>query len=136
MSLVPIIARPKISSDYLDHAIGKANLSESEFELIEFIRYKGVFSQPSLVKDLRLKAKPPVLSKLCEISRKIGAQMPTHFEEIRKWSKSINEHGVRWDADLICSTARNIEGDPLTPESGTSAYEILVVHKEFFTGLS
>ena len=136
MSQVPIVTRPKISSDYLDHAIEKARLSESEYELIEYIRYIGVFSQPSLVKDLRLESKPPVLSRLCEISRKIGAQMPTHFEEIRKWSKSINENGVRWDADLICSTARNIEGDPLTPESGTSAYEILVVHKEFFTGLS
>ncbi len=131
-----VITRPKISSDELDQAIEKSNLSSSEYELIEYIRYKGVFSQPSLVKDLRIKPKPPVLSRLCEISRKIGKQIPDHFEQIRKWSKLINENGVRWDGDLICSTARNIEGDPLTPESGTSSYEILVVHKEFFTGLS
>ncbi len=130
-----IFIRPKISSENLDQAIEKAHLSSSDYELIEYIRYKGVFTQPSLVKDLRINSKPPVLSRLCEISRKIGAQIPNHFEEIRKWSQLINENGVRWDADLICSTARNIEGDPLTPESGTSAFEVLVVHKEFFTGL-
>ena len=136
MNQIQIIPRPKISTYELDQAINKANLSSLEYELIEYIRYKGVVSQPSLVKDLRIESKPPALSRLCETSRKIGAQIPTHFEKIRKWSKLINENGIRWDGDLICSTARNIEGIPLNPESGTSAYEILVVHKEFFTGLS
>ena len=135
MKQVTQFTRPKITADVLDQAIEKANLSSSEYELIEYIRYTGVFSQPSLVKDLRLKSKPPVLSILCEISRKIGSHIPSHFEEIRKWSQLINENGVRWDADLICSNARNIEGDLLTPQAGTSSYEILVVHKEFFTGL-
>ncbi len=131
-----VIPRPRISSKELDQAIEKANLSSSDYELIEYIRYKGIFSQPSLVKELRIKSKPPILSRLCEISRKIGEHIPNHFEEIRKWSELISENGVRWDGDLICSTARNIEGDPLTPEAGTVAFEILVVHKEFFTGLS
>ena len=66
---------------------------------------------------------------------KIGAQVPDHFKAIRQWSKSISENNVHWDGDLICSTAQNIDGIPLTPEAGTTPYETLVVHKELFTGL-
>ncbi len=129
------ISRPIITPEAFDNALEKANLSQSEKELIDYIRYVGVFSQPSLVKDLRLSPKPPILSIICEICKKIGNQIPEHFKAIRQWSESINETGVRWDGDLICTTARNIEGDPLSPESGTAPYETLVVHKEFFTGL-
>ncbi len=130
-----IINRPKISVEDFEKALEKANLSQSDQELIDYIRYTGVFSQPSLVKDLRINHKPPVLSILCEACKKVGLQIPNHLEAVRKWSERVSEHGVRWDGDLICSTARNIEGLPLTPESGTCSYEILVVHKEFFTGL-
>ena len=130
-----VIPRPKICVEDFELAIEKAKLSTKEYELIDYIRYIGVFSQPSLVKDLRLKAKPPVLSTLCEICRKIGEHVPTHFEVIREWSALVSEHGVRWDGDLICSTARNIDGEPLTPEAGTSPYETLVVHRELFNGL-
>ena len=104
-------------------------------ELIEYIRYTGVFSQPSLIKDLRLNPKPPVLSILCEACRSIGSQIPDHFTEIREWSKKVSEHGVHWDGNLICSTAKNFEGEPLAPEAGTAQFEIFVVHKELFTGL-
>ena len=130
-----VISRPVISAEVFDNALEKANLTQSEQELIDYIRYTGVFSQPSITKDLRLKTKPPVLSIICEISRKIGSQIPEHFKAIRKWSRSINENGVHWDGDLICSTARNTEGEPLSPESRTAPYETLVVHKEFFSGL-
>ncbi|KGG15546.1 hypothetical protein EV06_1420 [Prochlorococcus sp. MIT 0602] len=112
-----------------------ADLSESDHTLIDYIRYVGIFSQPSLVRDLRLKPKPPALSILCDICRKIGYQIPEHFKDIRKWSESNSEHGVYWDGDLVCSTAKNIDGEPLTPEAGTAPYETLVVHKELFTGL-
>ncbi len=131
-----LISRPLISVEDFETALEKAGLSQSEQELIDYIRYIGVFSQPSLVKDLRLKAKPPVLSILCEVCKKIGTQIPEHFHAIRLWSESVNETGVRWDGDLICTTARNIEGEPLSPEAGTAPYETLVVHKELFTGLS
>ncbi len=127
--------RPIISVEQFEQAIEKAKLSDSSQELIEYIRYTGVFSQPSIVKDLRIKSKPPVLSILCEICRAIGSQVPEHFKAIRKWSKLISEHDVHWDGDLICSSAQNIDGIPLTPEAGTAPYEILVVHKELFTGL-
>ncbi|AAQ00268.1 MULTISPECIES: hypothetical protein [Prochlorococcus] len=130
-----IAIRPIISAKIFEEAIESAALSQSEHELIDYIRYKGVFSQPSIVKELRLNPKPPVLSILCETCRKIGHHIPDHFIAIRAWSEAISEHGVRWDGDLICSTARNIEGEPLTPEARTVPYEILVVHKELFTGL-
>ncbi len=70
------IQRPIISVEYFENALKKSRLNKEEQELIEFIRYIGVFSQPSLVRDLRLKPKPPVLSILCEACRKIGNEMP------------------------------------------------------------
>ena len=60
--------------------------------------------------------------------------MPEHFEAVREWSKAVSEEGVRWDGDLICSTALNIDGDRLTPESGTTQYHTFAVHKELFKG--
>ena len=130
-----ILLRPILAVEHFEKAMENARLSEVDQELIEYIRYIGVFSQPSIVRDLRIKSKPPVLSTLCEICRKIGAQVPAHFEAIRKWSKSINEHDVHWDGDLICSTAWTIDGLRLTPESGTTQYHTFVVHKELFQGL-
>ena len=127
--------RPILSAEHFEKAIESSKLSESDQELIEYIRYTGVFSQPSIIRDLRIPSKPPVFSILCEICRKIGAQVPEHFNAIRRWSQLISEHDVHWDGDLICSTAQNIDGIPLTPEAGTTPYETLVVHKELFTGL-
>ena len=136
MIQMPIIPRPTISSDQLDQAINKAQLSAIEYELIEYIRYKGVFSQPSLVRDLRIESKPPALSVLCETCRKLGKNMPEHFAKVRKWSKEVSEHGVHWDGDLICSLAWNVDGERLTPETGTTQYHTFVVHKELFQGLN
>tara|TARA_Y100001968_G_scaffold143210_1_gene130843 strand:- start:991 stop:1392 length:402 start_codon:yes stop_codon:yes gene_type:complete len=131
-----ILSRPKISLDEFEEALRIADLSESEQELIEYIRYVGVFTQPSLVRDLRLNPKPPVLSVLCEVCRKIGKHIPNHFEAVRHWSKLVSENGVRWDGDLLCSSALNIDGQFLTPEAGTAPYDTFAVHKEFFQGLT
>ena len=128
------LSRPITPVKEFGEAIRLANLSEKEQEIIDYIRYTGVFSQPMLAKDLRLKTKPPALSILCEICRKIGAHIPEHFEAIREWSKAISEHDVKWDGDLVCSTTRNIDGTPLSPEAGTALYDYLAVHKELFTG--
>tara|TARA_B100000700_G_C14745805_1_gene715168 strand:+ start:216 stop:617 length:402 start_codon:yes stop_codon:yes gene_type:complete len=130
-----VSSRPKIPLEEFEKALKLAELSESEYELIEYIRYVGVFTQPSLMKDLRLKPKPPVLSILCEICRKVGRFVPSHFEAVREWSKSVSEYGVRWDGDLLCSTVSNIDGEPLTPDAGTAPYDTFAVHKEFFQGL-
>ena len=103
--------------------------------IIEHIRFIGVFNQVTLNTALRLSSKPPVLSTLCEICRKIGGHMPEHFASVRAWSKVNSEYGVHWDGNLICSTAWNSDGERLTPESGTTQYHTFSVHKELFQGL-
>ncbi len=128
-------SRPITPLDSFEQALESAKLTQSEKELIEYIRFVGTFTQVSLTKSLRLKSKPPALSILCEICRKLGEQMPEHFEAVREWSKAVSEDGVRWDGDLICSTAWNIDGERLTPESGTTQYHTFSVHKELFQGL-
>ena len=97
--------RPITPVDEFEQACIKAKLNNKEQKIIDHIRYVGVFTQPSLTKDLKLDSKPPILSVLCEICRKIGKNMPEHFSSVRNWSKEINEHKVKWDGDLVCSLA-------------------------------
>ena len=127
--------RPITNVDEFEEACVKANLNYKEQQIIDHIRYVGVFTQPSLTKDLKLDSKPPILSVLCEICRKIGKNMPEHFSSVRDWSKEINEHKVKWDGDLVCSLAWNKDGERLSPENGTSLYHTFAVHKELFQGL-
>ena len=61
--------------------------------------------------------------------------MPEHFSSVRKWSKEINEHKVKWDGDLVCTLAWNNDGERLSPENGTCLYHTFAVHKELFQGL-
>ena len=129
------ISRPITPVDLFEEACIKANLNQKEQKIIDHIRYVGVFTQPSLSKELKLESKPPLLTILCEICRKIGFYMPDHFSKIRHWSKSINEHNVKWDGDLICTLAWNKDGERLSPESGTALYHTFAVHKELFQGL-
>ena len=127
--------RPITPVEEFDEACVKANLNNKEQMIIDHIRYVGVFTQPSLTKDLKLESKPPVLSLLCEICRKVGKHMPEHFVSVRDWSKEINEHKVHWDGDLICTLAWNIDGERLSPENRTCPYHTFAVHKELFQGL-
>ena len=133
--LKQIRPRPITPLEDFEKAFEIAELTKSEKELIDYIRYVGTFNQVILTSSLRLQSKPPVLSLLCESCRKIGLQMPKHFAAVRQWSENISEDRVRWDGDLICSTAWNIDGERLTPESGTTQYHTFVVHKELFQGL-
>ena len=127
--------RPITPIKEFEDACKKANLNNKEQKIIDHIRYVGVFTQPSLTKELKLESKPPILSVLCEICRKIGKHMPDHFNSVREWSKEINEHKVKWDGELICSLAWNKDGERLSPENGTSLYHTFAVHKELFQGL-
>ena len=127
--------RPITPVDEFEEACKRANLNNKEQKIIDHIRYVGVFTQPSLTKDLKLDSKPPVLSLLCEICRKIGKHMPEHFNNVNNWSKEINEHNVKWDGDLVCSLVWNKDGERLSPENGTSLYHTFAVHKELFQGL-
>ncbi len=127
--------RPITPIKLFDLSLEKAELSLKEKEIIEYIRFTGVFNQVSLTKDLRLNSKPPPLSILCKICKKIGRHMPEHFKDVQSWSVSQSEYGVCWDANLICSTAWNCDGERLSPEAGTTQYHTFVVHKELFYGL-
>ncbi len=128
-------SRPITPVNEFEQACIKAKLNNKEQKIIDHIRYVGVFTQPSLTKDLKLDSKPPILSVLCEICRKIGKNMPQHFSSVRDWSKEINEHKVKWDGDLVCSLAWNKDGERLSPENGTCLYHTFAVHKELFQGL-
>ncbi len=127
--------RPRTPTEAFNKAIAKASLSNKEQEMVELIRFIGVFNQVTLSQSLKLRSTPPALSILCEICRKIGDHMPEHFEAVRKWSEIHSEYGVHWDGNLICSTAWNSDGERLTPEAGTTQYHTFVVHKELFQGL-
>ena len=129
-----MIQRPITPVDHFEKALKEANLNEKDYELIEYIRYTSVFTQPSLIKDLKRPSKPPILTNICEISRKIGLLMPEHFEKVINWSIQISEHKTRWDGHLICAEAFNIDQIALTPAAGTSLFDVLVVHKELFIG--
>ena len=120
--------RPITPVEEFEDACTKAELSTTEQKIIDHIRYVGVFTQPSLTKDLKLNSKPPVLSVLCGICRKIGKYMPEHFKNVRDWSKKINEHNVNWDGDLVCTLAWNKDGERLSPENGTCLYPVSYTH--------
>ena len=128
------LVRPMVDSDQFDEALKGAQLLPVEYEIIDYIRFIGTFTQPILIKALKLDAKPPVLSVICGACRKIGIEMPEHFEEVRAWSKLISVDGVRWDGDLLCSTTFNIDGLRLTPEAGTAQFHNFAVHPELFHG--
>ena len=128
------ISRPITPLLAFERALEISELSKGERELIDYIRYIGTFNQVSLTQSLRLKSKPPVLSILCEACRKLGNHMPEHFWAVREWSKTVSDNDVRWDGDLVCSSAFNIDGEKLTPESGTAQYHTFAVHKELFQG--
>ena len=129
-----MIKRPITPVDQFEKALKEATLSEKDYELIEYIRYTSVFTQPSLIKDLKRPSKPPILTNICEISRKIGSFMPEHFEKVIDWSIQISEHNTRWDGHLLCAEAFNVDQIALTPAAGTSLFDVLVVHKELFIG--
>ena len=70
--------RPITPINEFEEACKKAQLDQKEQKIIDHIRYVGVFTQPSITKDLGLTSKPPILSILCEICRKIGKYMHNH----------------------------------------------------------
>ena len=126
------IHRPITPVKEFEIALNKAELSDKDHELIDYIRYTSVFTQPSLVKDLKRTSKPPLLTDLCQICRKIGSEMPEHFKKVNDWSIQISDHNTKWDGHLICAEALNIDNIPISPNYGTSLFDVLVVHKELF----
>ena len=130
------IARPIINIEEFEDAMHHAKLEDIEKEIIDYIRFIGTFNQPILTNSLKLPTKPPVLSVICKICRKIGNQMPNHFIKVREWSKLKSIDEVPWDGDLICSITFNIDGQRLSPEVGTAPFHNFAVHPELFQGLN
>ena len=126
--------RPITPIEEFEIALSEAELSDEDYELIDYIRYTSVFTQPSLVKDLKRPSKPPLLTNLCQICRKIGSQMPEHYEKVIDWSIQMSEYNTRWDAHLICAEALSVDNIPISPSYRTSLFDVLVVHKELFLG--
>ena len=129
-----ISKRPITPLKEFEIALNKADLSHKDYELIDYIRYTSVFTQPSLVKDLKRSSKPPILTNLCQICRKIGSEMPDHFKKVIDWSIYISDHDIKWDGHLICAEVFNVDNIPISPSHGTSLFDVLVVHKELFLG--
>ena len=130
-----ISKRPTTNLAQFEKAFELASLNDEEKNIIEYIRFVGIFNQPLIVKSLQISNKPPVLSKLCIACREIGKNMPEHFENIRAWSEITSKEKVRWDGSLICSPVYNIDGQILSPEEGTAQFHNFSVHKELFNGL-
>ena len=127
--------RPLIKVEEFEEACQAAKLTSEEQRLLDYIRYKGIFNQPMVTKDLGIRSQPPVLTLICKICRKIGEKMPKHFDKVRQWSKQHNEFHIKWDGDLICSYVLNIDGEKLCPEERTAQFHTFTVHKELFEGL-
>ena len=64
--------RPVTPLEAFEKALERAEISKSEKELIEYIRYVGTFTQVSLTQSLRLKPKPPVLSIISDLLKSIN----------------------------------------------------------------
>ena len=127
--------RPTLNPDEIDSAISKANLSDIEIEIVEYIRYIGVFNELSLRKALSMPAKPPALYQLCKACEKIGQHIPEEFSDMMTWSERQSDDKIAWQGNLICAIAYTCDGTKLQPENKTSLYHTFVVHKELFNGL-
>ena len=126
--------RPKLDKSTFEIAIEKAGLTELESDIIEYIRYNGIFDELSLRKALSLPSKPPALYRLNKTCEKIAIHLPIVSDELFKWSALKNPDNIAWKGNLVCSIGFNCDGDRLEPESGTVLYHTFVVHKELFNG--
>ena len=127
--------RPKLDIKEFECAVNQAVLADIENEMLEYVRYSGVFDELTLKKSLSLPSKPPaiyLLSKLCE---KIGALIPKTFDEFMDWSADQSADNISWHGNFICSIAYTCDGLRLEPEQGTALYHTFSIHKELFNGL-
>ena len=130
-----MIKRPLLDIEVFELALNDAGLDPFELEIIEHIRYIGVFDELSLRKSLALPAKPPALYRLNKACEKIASQLPEQAQQMMNWSASQSPDQISWRGNLVCSIGFNADGERLEPESGTALYHTFVVHKELFNGL-
>ena len=73
--------RPITPIDEFERALDKAALTKEEYELIDYIRYTSVFTQPSLIKDLKRPSKPPLF---CQFYVKFAEKLVRRCQIISK----------------------------------------------------
>ena len=130
-----MIKRPRLDLETFELALNYAGLDSCELEIIEHIRYIGIFDELSLRKSLALPSKPPALYRLNKACQKIAAQLPEQAQQLMEWSAAQSPDQISWTGNLVCSIGFNADGERLEPESGTVLYHTFVVHKELFNGL-
>ena len=130
-----MIKRPLLDIEVFELALNDARLDPFELEIIEHIRYIGVFDELSLRKSLALPTKPPALYRLNKACEKIASRLPEQAQQMMNWSASQSPDQISWGGNLVCSIGFNADGERLEPESGTVLYHTFVVHKELFNGL-
>ena len=128
--------RPRLNVEAFETALQNAELDPGEVEIIEYIRYIGIFDELSLRKALALPSKPPALYRLNKACEKISSHLPEQFKAMMEWSAIQNPDLISWTGNLVCSIGFNVDGERLEPESGTVLYHTFVVHKELFNGLA
>ena len=130
-----MIKRPRLDLETFELALNNAGLDSCELEIIEHIRYIGIFDELSLRKSLALPAKPPALYRLNKACQKIAAQLPEQAQQLMEWSAAQSPDQISWTGNLVCSIGFNADGERLEPESGTVLYHTFIVRKELFHGL-
>ena len=130
-----MIKRPRLDLETFELALNNAGLDSCELEIIEHIRYIGIFDELSLRKSLALPSKPPALYRLNKACQKIAAQLPEQAQQLMEWSAAQSPDQISWTGNLVCSIGFNADGERLEPESGTVLYHTFIVHKELFNGL-
>ena len=128
--------RPRLDVDAFELALNQAELEPSELEIIDHIRYMGIFDELSLRKALALPSKPPALYRLNKACEKIAVYLPEQSQALLNWSARQSPDQISWSGNLVCSIGFNVDGERLEPESGTVLYHTFIVHKELFTGLT
>ena len=128
--------RPRLNVEAFETALQNAELDPGEVEIIEYVRYIGIFDELSLRKALALPSKPPALYRLNQACKKIAGQLPEQSQTMMEWSAKQNPDLISWTGNLVCSIGFNVDGERLEPEAGTTLYHTFVVHKELFNGLA
>ena len=128
-------SRPTHNIQEFDAAVNLANLNDIEIEMLDYIRYSGVFNELTLRKELTLPSKPPAIYLLSKLCTTVGNYLPQTFERFMIWSADQSLDNILWQGNLVCSIAYTCDGLRLEPEQGTALYHTFVTHKELFNGL-
>lgn len=127
--------RPKLNVKEFEYAVHQAALNEIENEMLDYVRFSGVFDELTLRKSLSLPSKPPAIYLLSNLCTKIGLLIPKTFDKFMSWSAHQSVDNISWHGNFICSIAYTCDGLRLEPEQGTALYHTFSVHKELFNGL-